>query len=93
MIIGGTIILASAIIPISIDLESHYFPEEKEMDLIDLKEEDFDLPEGYYATRMKRSCISIIWTCTIGIAIVFSALFSKAYRINKVRATIVPKTN
>eukprot|EP00751_Fragilariopsis_kerguelensis_P017588 CAMPEP_0170834594 /NCGR_PEP_ID=MMETSP0734-20130129/1062_1 /TAXON_ID=186038 /ORGANISM="Fragilariopsis kerguelensis, Strain L26-C5" /LENGTH=380 /DNA_ID=CAMNT_0011201215 /DNA_START=879 /DNA_END=2018 /DNA_ORIENTATION=+ len=83
MICGGTIILASAIIPIAFDPEYVHSPEHEVDYLVDLKLTVIDLPEEY-ALKMKRSCTSTLWLCCIGIAIIFSALFSKAYRINKI---------
>ena len=99
MICGGCILFASAIISIAIDLQSHQFPDISyaDIDMDDYRESSNDLIKlvdlelsGFHihSSRMKISCTVTVWICVIGIGIIFSALFSKAYRINTVRTSL-----
>ena len=80
-------------------LQSHQFPDISyaDIDMDDYRESSNDLIKlvdlelsGFHihSSRMKISCTVTVWICVIGIGIIFSALFSKAYRINTVRTSL-----
>jgi len=63
VLLGGTVVLSSTLIPLSFD-------------------DDGD-PDSISDTFAVGICMSVPWLASIGFTVIFSALFSKAWRVNK----------